>query len=159
MPLVLYVNTFAEAKARCDVCCTSANAINIIEKVESDTVIFGPDYNLAEYVQENTKKKVIPIPEEGFCITHIRFDVGSINKLKEKYPDALVLAHPECVKEVRHAADFVGSTSQILRYVKEKKDVKTFIIATEEGIIHRLSKRRTREESSSSPTKRGCATT
>lgn len=140
VPLVLYVNTFAEAKARCDVCCTSANAVNIIEKVNSDTVIFGPDYNLAEYVQEKTEKKVIPIPENGFCITHIKFDVENIRILKEKYPEALVLVHPECVREVRHVADFVGSTSQIIRYTKETTGTKTFIIGTEEGILHRLRK-------------------
>ena len=140
IPLVLYVNTFAEAKARCDICCTSANAVSIVEKVDSDTVIFGPDYNLAEYVQEKTTKKVIPIPAESFCITHIKFDVESIRRFKEKYPEAFVLAHPECIREVRHVANFVGSTSQIIRYVKEKRDAKTFIIATEEGIIHRLRK-------------------
>lgn len=140
VPLVLYVNTFAEAKARCDVCCTSANAVKIVERVNSETVIFGPDCNLAEYVQEKTEKKVIPIPEDGFCPTHLAFDEENIHILKEKYPEALVLVHPECVQEVRHVADFVGSTSQIIRYAKEATGVKTFIIGTEEGILHRLKK-------------------
>ena len=139
IPMVLYVNTFAEAKARCDVCCTSANAVRIVEQVESDTVIFGPDCNLAEYVQEKTEKKIIPIPEHGFCPTHSVFDVESIRGLKEKYPEALVLVHPECSHEVRHVADFVGSTSQIIRYAGEAK-AKRFIIGTEEGILHRLRK-------------------
>ena len=139
VPLVLYVNTFAEAKARCDVCCTSANAVKVVEKLDSDTVIFGPDLNLVEYVRENTGKKIIPIPEDGFCPTHLAFDRENILQIKEQHPGALVLAHPECVEEVRHAADFVGSTSQIIRFAKETKS-KTFIIATEEGVIHRLHK-------------------
>ena len=145
VPLVLYVNTFAEAKANCDICCTSANTVKIVEKLDSDTVIFGPDCNLAEYVQEKTKKKVIPIPEDGYCITHVRFNVENILLLKEEYPEALVLVHPECSKEVRHIADFVGSTSQIVRYAKEST-VTRFIIGTEEGIIHRLKKENPEKE-------------
>lgn len=143
IPLVLYVNTFAEAKAKCDVCCTSANAVKIIERIDSNTVIFGPDFNLAEYVQEKTEKKIIPIPEDGFCPTHLSFDKENITRLKEKYPQALVLVHPECTQEVRHIADFVGSTSQIIRYAREAIKAKTFIIGTEEGILHRLKKENT----------------
>ncbi|MDQ1279538.1 MAG: quinolinate synthase [Thermoproteota archaeon] len=139
IPLVLYVNTFAEAKASCEVCCTSANAVKIVERVEGDTIIFGPDCNLAEYVQEKTKKKIIPIPEHGFCPTHSVFDIESIRLLKEQYPDAPVLVHPECSREVRHSANFVGSTSQIIRYAQEAK-AKRYIIGTEEGILHRLRK-------------------
>jgi len=140
VPLILYVNTFAESKAKCDVCCTSANAVKIVESIDSDTVIFGPDYNLTEYVQEKTGKKIIPIPECGFCPTHLAFDKENILRLKEKYPKALVLVHPECTREVRQIADFVGSTSQILRYAREDSRKKTFIIGTEEGILHRLKK-------------------
>ncbi|MFH0897292.1 MAG: quinolinate synthase NadA [Candidatus Bathyarchaeota archaeon] len=145
VPLILYVNTFAEAKARCDICCTSANAVKIVESVNSDTVIFGPDYNLAEYVQEKTEKKVIPIPEDGFCPTHLAFDRDNILLLKEKYPEAAVLVHPECTREVRQTADFVGSTSQIIRYAKEATK-KTFIIGTEDGILHRLRKENPEKE-------------
>ena len=140
LPLVLYVNTLAEAKAKCDVCCTSANAVTIVEKLDADTVIFGPDCNLAEYVQEKTEKKIIPIPEAGFCPTHLAFDKENILNLKKKYPRAIVLVHPECTREVREVSDFVGSTSQIIRYVKERTETKTFIIGTEEGILHRLKK-------------------
>ncbi len=146
IPMVLYVNTFAEAKARCDICCTSANAIKIVDSLQSDQVIFGPDCNLAEFVQERTEKKVISIPEDGFCPTHQMFDEENILLLKAKYPEAKVLAHPECTREVRHLADFVGSTSQIIRYARETKDVKTFIIGTEEGIIHRLKKENPEKE-------------
>ena len=140
IPMVLYVNTFAEAKARCDICCTSANAIKIVESVTSDTVIFGPDCNLAEFVQEKTKKKIIPIPEHGFCPTHQVFDEENILLLKGKYPEAEVLVHPECTRGVRHIADFVGSTSQIINYAREATNAQTFIIGTEEGILHRLKK-------------------
>ena len=145
-PIVLYVNTFAEAKAECDICCTSANALKIVESIQSDKVIFGPDCNLAEYVQERTKKKIIPIPELGFCPTHQRFDEENILLLKAKYPKAKVLAHPECTREVRHIADFVGSTSRIINYAREATDVATFIIGTEEGILHRLKKENPEKE-------------
>lgn len=146
VPIVLYVNTFAEAKARCDICCTSANAPQIVESMHSNKVIFGPDCNLAEFVQEKTKKTIIPIPEQGFCPTHKIFDEESILSLKAKYPEAKVLAHPECTREVRHIADFVGSTSQIIRYAREATDVKTFIVGTEEGILHRLKKENPQKE-------------
>ncbi|MFH0749063.1 MAG: quinolinate synthase NadA [Candidatus Bathyarchaeota archaeon] len=146
VPLILYVNTFAEAKARCDVCCTSANAVQIVERVDSDTVMFGPDCNLSEYVQEKTEKKVIPIPEDAFCPTHLAFDKETILSLKEKYPDAVILVHPECIREVRQVANFVGSTSQIIRYAKEAIGQKTFIIGTEEGILHRLKKENPEKE-------------
>jgi quinolinate synthase len=140
IPIVLYVNTHAEAKARCDVCCTSANAVEVVNALDSDTVIFGPDYNLVEYVQQNTDKKIIPIPERGFCLAHVLFVKEDILILKEKYPEALVLVHPECTLEVQQIADFIGSTSQILRYVKRTTKARKFIIGTEDGIIHRLQK-------------------
>jgi len=145
LPMVLYVNTFAEAKSRCDVCCTSANAVKIVERLDSESVIFGPDCNLAEYVQEKTQKHVIPIPQHGYCPTHSFFDELTIRRLKSQYPDALVLVHPECTQEVRHAADFIGSTSQILHYAKES-NAKTYIIGTEEGILHRLKKENPHKE-------------
>jgi quinolinate synthase len=110
-----------------------------VESVEGNTVIFGPDFNLAEFVQENTAKQVIPIPEDGFCPTHLAFDEENLHFLKAKYPSAVVLVHPECTREVRHAADFVGSTSQILHYARESA-ARAFIIGTEEGILHRLRK-------------------
>jgi quinolinate synthase len=139
VPLVLYVNTFAEAKAQCEVCCTSANAVKIVEQLESEVVIFGPDCNLADYVQEQTNKTVIPIPEDGFCPTHLVFDVEHIRLLKNQYPEAQVLIHPECTREVRQIADFVGSTSQIVQYASTMQAT-TFIIGTEEGILYRLRK-------------------
>ena len=137
IPIVLYVNTLAEAKAECDVCCTSANAIEIVEKLDAETVLFGPDKNLAEYVQEKTGKKVIPIPPQGFCPTHILFMKEDINAQKVIHPEALVTVHPECSQEVRDIADFIGSTSQICKFAKGSP-AKEFIIGTEVGILHKL---------------------
>ena len=138
-PVVLYVNTLAEAKAECDVCCTSANAVKVVGKVDSKTVLFGPDRNLAEYVGEKTGKKVIPIPPQGFCPTHVLFMKEDVMSQKESRRDAVVAVHPECSREVREVADFVGSTSQICRYVKASSAEK-FIIGTEVGILHKLKK-------------------
>jgi quinolinate synthase len=139
VPVVLYVNTLASAKAYCDICCTSANAVEVVESLSVDTVLFGPDRNLAEYVQQKTGKTVIPIPEWGFCPTHLLFQPEDVQMLKTQYPDASVMVHPECSAEMRGIADFVGSTSQMCRYAKEG-NAKRFIVATEEGILHRLRK-------------------
>ena len=139
VPVVLYVNTLAEAKAECDICCTSANAVKVVNSLDADTVLFGPDHNLAWNVQQKTGKKVIPIPREGFCPTHLLFLKEDILLLKEKHPDAVVAVHPECTPDVQSVADFVGSTSQICRYAKESS-AQEYIIGTEVGIIHRLEK-------------------
>jgi len=136
-PVVLYVNTLASAKANCDVCCTSANAVEVIESLNSDTILFGPDRNLAEFVSEKTGKKLIPIPEYGFCPTHLLFQPEDITVLKKQYPDAEVIIHPECSSDMRKVANFVGSTSKMCNYVKQSK-AKTFIVGTEEGLLHRL---------------------
>lgn len=144
-PVVLYVNTLAEAKAEADVCCTSANAVKVIGALDADTVLFGPDHNLAWHVQQKTGKTIVPIPRKGFCPTHVLFLKEDIQLLKEGYPDALVAVHPECTSDVQSIADFVGSTSQICRYVKETSGRK-FIIGTEIGIIHRLEKENPRKE-------------
>jgi quinolinate synthase len=137
LPVVLYVNTLASAKAYADVCCTSANAVEVIESLDAETVLFGPDRNLAEYVHRKTGKTVIPIPEWGFCPTHLLFQPEDVQLLKMQYPDAVVMVHPECSLEMQNVADFVGSTSQMCRHAKESK-ARTFVVATEEGILHRL---------------------
>jgi quinolinate synthase len=139
VPVVLYVNTRAEAKAQCDICCTSANAVEVVESLDSDTVLFGPDRNLAEYVQRKTGKTVIPIPEWGFCPTHLLFQVEDIQVLKAQHKGAAVMVHPECTLEVQQMADFVGSTSQMCKYARQSS-AKTFIVGSEEGILHRLKK-------------------
>ncbi len=138
-PVVLYVNTLASAKAKCDICCTSANAVEVIESLDADTVIFGPDRNLAEFASEKTGKKVIPVPEWGFCPTHLLFQPEDVSVLKRQYPKAEVMVHPECSSEMREVANFVGSTSKMCKYVKDST-AKTFIVGTEEGLLHRLRK-------------------
>ncbi len=144
VPLVLYVNTSAAAKARADVCCTSANADKVVAGMTTDTVLFGPDRNLAEYVERKTGKTVIPVPDRGFCPTHLLFQVEDVTILKSQHPEARVIAHPECTREIREVADFVGSTSQMCRYVGGSAD-HTFIVASEEGILHRLRKENPRK--------------
>src|SRR4030043_138164 len=138
-PVVLYVNTLASAKAYCDICCTSANAVEVINSLDAETVLFGPDRNLAEYAAEKTGKTLIPIPEWGFCPTHLLFQPEDISVLRQQYPDAAVMVHPECSAEMRRVSDFVGSTSRMCRDAQECS-AKTIIVATEEGILHRLRK-------------------
>lgn len=138
-PVVLYVNTLASCKAEADICCTSANAVEVVKSLDSDTVLFGPDSNLANYVAEKTGKRIVPIPQNGFCPTHLLFQPEDVKVLKMEHPNALVMVHPECSVEMRQTADFVGSTSKMCRFAKESK-AKEFIVGTEEGIMHRLRK-------------------
>jgi quinolinate synthase len=138
-PIVLYVNSLAAAKAQCDVCCTSANAVKVVESLKADTVIFGPDRNLAEYVERKTGKTVVPIPEWGFCPTHLLFQPEDVQLLKLQHPKAKVMVHPECSFEMQKQADFVGSTSQMCKYAKEC-NANTVIVGTDKGILHRLRK-------------------
>jgi len=137
--VVLYVNTLAEAKAVCDVCCTSANAVQVVNSLDAEQVIFGPDCNLAWHIQQHTDKEIIPIPKRGFCYVHKLFSEGDILFAREKHPNAEVLAHPECNPEVQLLADFVGSTSQMIRHAKESPK-KELIIATEIGLIDLLKR-------------------
>jgi len=135
--VVLYVNTLAEAKAEADVMCTSSNPIKIVNRVEADKILFGPDWNLAWYTAKHCPdKEIIPIPEDGYCYVHKLFGADIIF-LKEENPDAELLVHPECDPEVQEIADFIGSTGQMYRRVQESK-LKKFIIATEIGLIDRL---------------------
>jgi quinolinate synthase len=139
VPVVLYVNTLASAKAYCDICCTSANAVEVVNSLDAETVLFGPDNNLAEYVQKKTGKTVVPIPEGGFCPTHLLFQPEDVEKLKTKYLDAVAMVHPECSAETHNVADFIGSTSQMCRSAR-RSDAGTFIVGTEKGLMHRLKK-------------------
>lgn len=134
--VVLYVNTLAEAKAEADILCTSSNAVKIVESLDEDTILFGPDMNLAAYVSQFTDKEIIHIPEGGHCYVHKMF-TGEIFFLKEKYPDADILVHPECDPEIQEMADYVLSTGGMVSHVKESpKD--TFIIGTEVDMVTRL---------------------
>jgi len=134
---VLYVNTRAEAKAEADAICTSANAAEVVNALDEETVIFGPDRNLAWFVQRRSGKRIIPIPADGHCYVHRMFRAEDIRRLRERHPEAEILAHPECNPEVQEMATAVCSTSQMLRWVR-KSGAREFIIATEVGMLHRL---------------------
>ena len=136
-PVVVYVNTTAETKSSCDIVCTSSTAVEIVESLGVDKVLFGPDKNLAEYVRRQTSIEIVDIEPKGHCYVHRMFDVAQIALLKEDYPDAIVLAHPECHPEVQDVADYVISTGKMAKIV-EKSPSKTFIIATEVGLVEQL---------------------
>ena len=140
VPVVLYVNTLAEAKAEADVICTSGNAVEVVRSLEADTVLFGPDRNLCWHVQRHVPdKKLIPIPEAGYCYVHKLFTPEDVLRLKEeRYPDAELLVHPECDPELQLAADFVGSTGQMYRHARESA-LSTFLVATEVGLVERMN--------------------
>ena len=133
--VVAYVNTTAEVKAESDICCTSANAVKVVESLDEDQVIFVPDRNLALYVARSSKKEILPW--EGFCIVHDRFTPADVRAARKKHPGALVIVHPECRPEVIDLADGVFSTSGIIRRACTGAG-KEFIIGTEVGILHRL---------------------
>jgi quinolinate synthase len=137
--VVLYVNTLAEAKAEADVVCTSANAAEIIGQLDQETVLFGPDVNLAFHASRlNPGKTIIPVPADGFCYVHRLFGDGAeALELKRKYPGSELLVHPECEPEFQLKADHVLSTGQMYRHCAESSS-KVFIIATEVGLVHRL---------------------
>jgi len=136
VPVVSYVNSPASVKAESDICCTSANAIQVVNSlVGYDTVLMTPDKNLAQYTQRFTDKKIVYW--EGFCPYHDRLTAEQVKRVKDDHPQALFLAHPECRPEVIDLADEVKSTSGMLEYVK-KTESGEFIIGTEIGIIHTL---------------------
>jgi quinolinate synthase len=135
--VVCYVNSSAAVKAESDICCTSANAIAVINSLEQDEILFVPDRNLALYTQRFTDKKIIPW--QGYCPTHHRLDAEEIRAMKSRYPQAVVVVHPECTPEVIDEADEVLSTSGILRFAGETK-AEEIIIGTERGLIERLQR-------------------
>ncbi len=135
--VVTYVNSSAAVKSISDSCCTSSNAVRVVERIDSNKILFVPDRNLGHYVSRFVKKDIICW--DGFCPTHERLTSEDILTAKRLYPHAKVLVHPECRPEVIDLADKALSTSGIIKYCKESDD-KIFIIGTEEGIIHRLQK-------------------
>ncbi|NLM21837.1 MAG: quinolinate synthase NadA [Peptococcaceae bacterium] len=136
--VVCYVNSSAEVKAESDICCTSSNAEKVVASLEGQDILFVPDGNLGKYVAAKTKRKIISWP--GFCPTHHRVSKEDVLQSRELHPDAKVLVHPECREEVWQEADYVGSTSGIIKYA-ENSSAKKFIIGTECGILHQLRKR------------------
>lgn len=136
--VVCYVNSSAEVKAEADICCTSSNAVKVVESVKNKQIIFAPDQNLGSYIAQKVKDKEL-ILWKGFCITHKRVRADEVKQIKELHPNAKLLVHPECEPEVQALADFLGSTSEIIKHAKEipQKDI---IIGTEEGVMHILKK-------------------
>jgi len=135
--VVCYVNTTAEVKAESDICCTSSNAQKIIDSLDCEEIIFVPDKYLGEWVARKSNKRFIFYP--GYCVTHIKILDKDIIRLKKQHQRAKVLCHPECTIPVKEVSDFVLSTGQMIKKVREDP-AKEFIIATEKGITHRMQK-------------------
>ena len=135
VPVVCYVNSSAAVKAESDICCTSANAVKIVESLPQQEILFIPDQYLGQWVSSQTDKKLHLWP--GFCPTHSRILPQHIVELKERYPQAKVIVHPECPPEISNLADAVPSTSGMLRYAKQS-DAQQIIVGTEIGLLHRM---------------------
>ncbi|MBL0385382.1 quinolinate synthase NadA [Tumebacillus sp. ITR2] len=135
--VVAYVNTSADVKAETDICCTSSNALKVIESVDTDEIIWVPDKNLGHYVSQFTDKKMIIW--QGYCNTHDLLTPEEVLELKRQYPNAPIVVHPECRPEVVALGDYVGSTTGILKYCRES-NFEDYIVATEEGVRYMLEK-------------------
>ena len=138
IPAVCYINSTAEVKSECDMCCTSSNAVKIVESMGVDEILFLPDTYLGKWV-ENKLGNVKVTTYPGFCPTHLQIKPQDILDARQKYPNAKILAHPECHQEVVKLADYVGSTTGIMKYAIES-DEKQFVIATEKGVVDRLKR-------------------
>ena len=137
-PFVVYVNSSAATKAECDITCTSANAADVVRSLKEDVVLFGPDANLAAWVRKNVPEKtIITVPENGGCPVHHKVTVEEIEAARKQFPNATVICHPECSPAVQEASDMIGSTGYMIRNCGEEKE---WIIVTENGILHPLSK-------------------
>jgi len=126
VPVVSYVNTSADVKAETDVCCTSANAVKVVESLKTDKVIFLPDQHLANYVAKQTKVKIISW--KGSCIVHEQFSAKEIQDIREANPGIKVIGHPECPSDVLDACDFAGSTGGMIDYVKKNQPKKVMLV-------------------------------
>ena len=138
MPTVCYINSTAEVKSECDICCTSSNALKIVNSLKAKEILFLPDTYLGKWV-ESQLGNVKVNTYTGFCPTHIQIRPNDVTEARAKYPEALVLAHPECHQSVVAMADYVGSTTGIMKFAAQS-DKKQFIIATEKGVVDRLKR-------------------
>ncbi|MGI6241004.1 MAG: Quinolinate synthase A [Candidatus Omnitrophica bacterium ADurb.Bin292] len=137
--VVTYVNSSAEVKAESDICCTSANAVDIVKAMDpSKQIIFAPDYNLGHYASNVTNRQMILW--EGCCPTHALLSTLGVEKARKKWPKAIFMMHPECKPATLELADYVGSTSAMIRYAKQQPDGTEFIVGTEGGLLHKLEK-------------------
>ena len=135
LKIVSYVNSSAGVKAVSDICCTSANAVEVVNSLNSEMILFVPDRNLGSHVAENSGK-VIQL-WDGYCYVHEQISIDDLIILHEKHPHATIIVHPECTAPVRHLADFTGSTSQMSRFVKQSLQ-QEFIVGTEDNFVYRL---------------------
>lgn len=138
MPTVCYINSTAEVKSECDICCTSSNAVKIVDSLKADEILFLPDTYLGKWV-ESQLGNVKVNTYTGFCPTHVQIRPNDVTEARKRYPNALVLAHPECHQSVVAMADYVGSTTGIMKFAVQS-DKKEFIIATEKGVVDRLKR-------------------
>lgn len=138
IPTVCYINSTAEVKSECDICCTSSNAVKIVDSLKADEILFLPDTYLGKWV-ESQLGNVKVNTYTGFCPTHVQIRPNDVTEARKKYPNALVLAHPECHQSVVAMADYVGSTTGIMKFAAQS-DKKEFIIATEKGVVDRLKR-------------------
>ena len=138
LPVVCYINSTAEVKSECDICCTSSNAIEIVKSLNAPKVLFVPDGNLGKYV-ESQLDGVEVITYSGCCPVHDNVTVENILEARTKYPNAKILIHPECKPSVSKLGDYIGSTSGIIDYVKNSSE-KQFVIVTEKGVADRLKR-------------------
>lgn len=138
LPVVCYINSTAEVKAESDICCTSSNAVDIVKKLNKKEILFVPDTYLGKWAEKQLKDVTIHT-YTGYCPTHLRVKAEDIEKARENYPYAKILAHPECHTSVTDIVDFVGSTKEITEYVKNT-NFKEYVIATEKGVLDRLKR-------------------
>ena len=153
--VITYVNCTAELKALSDIVCTSSNAVEIVESLPKDQkIIFGPDRNLGDYVKKKTGRDLVLW--NGACMVHEIFSREKIEKLRAEYPDAKFIAHPECENHILQEADYIGSTSGMLKYTIENQS-NTFIVATESGILHQMQKASPNKKFIPAPPNNACA--
>ena len=138
--VVTYINSTAEVKAESYICCTSANAVSVVRSLDTDKVLFTPDRNLGRWVAEQVPDKEVAI-YDGVCPTHDILRQASVERTRQEHPEAIIIAHPECRQDVVEVAHEVCSTAGMLNVVEKYPDAKTFIIATENGMLHQMKKR------------------
>jgi quinolinate synthase len=153
--VVSYINCSADVKAESDYICTSSNAVKVVQSIPADRqVLFAPDRNLGKFVMKQTGRDLVLWP--GTCIVHETFSQRKLVSLKQKHPDAKIVAHPECEEALLDMADFIGSTAQLLSFV-ENDNGRQFIVATESGILHQMRKRAPDKELIAAPPLANCA--
>lgn len=152
--VVSYINTSAAIKAMSDIICTSSNAARVVDSIPADKkVVFAPDRHLARWVEKETGRELVKWP--GFCVVHEQFTARKLLKLQAANPGAKIIAHPECEDAVLSLADYIGSTTGLIQHVKDSPD-KTFIVATEMGVLHQMRKHRPDAVLIGAPPDSGC---